>query len=200
MNRTYIRGFLKRGIVKIGTCKEYRIPDGKGGGRSDSEELVSVWSPPAGTIEAAQEHPFFQSLGTQPSGQGQFAVKFEEGVKIRSNANAFVFSTSGEYTTDLARRMASDFDADACACISHPQAFGAALATLPQLKGASVHVDYVEYGETNDFTDYQPVNVFRKLNQFAWQKEFRFVAPCQEDDESFVVEVPEIVPLLSRVR
>jgi hypothetical protein len=200
MNRKYVRSFLKGGTIKIGTSKEYRVPDGKDGGRSDAEELVSVWTPAAGTIEAAHEHPFFRSLIPQPAGQTQFAVKFDEGVKIRSNANAFVFSTSGEYTEEIARRMASDFEADECVCISDPRAFGRALSKLPQFKGANVHIGYVEYGNTNEFTDYEPVNIFRKLTGFAWQMELRIVVPCQEEDESFVVDVPEIVPLLSRVR
>jgi hypothetical protein len=63
MDRKYVRGFLKHGRIRIGTSQEYRLPDGKDGGRSDSEELVSVWMPPAG-IEICEPSWDTISIGT----------------------------------------------------------------------------------------------------------------------------------------
>jgi hypothetical protein len=185
---------------RIGTSKEYRVPDGKDGGRSDPEELVSNWTPNAGSLEVTHEHPYLKAIGSPLQPGTKLTLNFEEGVKFRLNANAYVFSTSGEYTEELAERMASEFDAEACVRISDPKAFCDALISIPIFRGERAYMDYVKYGETNASADFQPINAFWKLNQFAWQRELRIVIACQEDAQPVVVEVPEITPLLSRVR
>lgn len=200
MHRKYVRDFLKHGRMRIGTSKEFRVPDGKDGGRADPQELVSNWLPKAGPMKMPHDHPFFKFIGMPIAPERKITFNFEEGVRFVFSPNAYVFSTSGEYTEELAARMASEFHADTCICIADPEAFGRIIAKLPVFKGASAYMNYVEYGGSNEFSDFQFVNPFRKPDQFAWQKEFRLIIDCQENDEPFIAEVPEITPLLSRVR
>jgi hypothetical protein len=45
LNQRYADGMLLRGIIRIGTAEEYRVPDGRDGERSDDTELKRKWQP-----------------------------------------------------------------------------------------------------------------------------------------------------------
>jgi hypothetical protein len=71
--------------------------------------------------------------------------------------------------------MKEKFGADACICISDPRAFMEALSNHDMLRGRPYYQDKVTYIATNESSEYDGTDAFKKLKQFEWQKEFRTV-------------------------
>ena len=95
--------------------------------------------------------------------------------------------------------MAEKFDADVCVRIDDPRAFMLALSESPLLAGRPFGQKNVSYVDTNDFFDYLGTDGFSKLKKFEWQKEFRILWGGEVPETGSVIEVPAIIPLLSRV-
>jgi hypothetical protein len=201
LNSAHVPALLRRGRLKIGTSVEYRIPDGKDGARSDPTELTRVWKPEPGLHVMGSDHPFIRYFGTQLKPGQTLKLWMPEDVTFRVGLTAFIFSASREYSDELAERMRTEFDADACVCISDPQRFMDLLSQHTLLHGRRSHLDFVDYGDSNEYADFGQAEPFKKLNHFAWQKEFRLVWQASNDaDVGSVIEVPEVVPLLTRIR
>jgi hypothetical protein len=62
LNHEHVDGMLTRGMIRNGTAREYREPDGKTGARSDAKEVVTNWQPGEGLQILREDHPFTRSL------------------------------------------------------------------------------------------------------------------------------------------
>jgi hypothetical protein len=200
INRRYIEGLLTKGTIKIGTTEEYRIPDGIDDGRSDANESVNIWHPGASTVELDRNHPLvkgaFPNGVVPPGGPRKINLSFAKGAKVALHMNAFLYSGSLEYDLQLAERMLEKFDADACVKIEDTRAFIFALCKTPLLSGYQCHGGVVSYVDSNVTKDYMS-NPLIKLEQFSWQKEFRWLwFGSNVPKTGVVIDVPAIVPLL----
>ena len=203
MNKRYLDGFLKSGIIKIGTSAEYRVSDGLDDGRSDRNEMVDVWKPGESTTEVDDNHPFIKDLYKDrggPSWKGKFNIKFSEEGGLAMQPDAFLFSASCEYNDALAQQMREKFDADACVLIEDTRAFIVGLCNTPLLQGRDCEAGMVSYQHSNESKSYVRDSM-RKLKKFEWQREFRTTWGGDDVPKvGTIITVPEIVPLLSKFR
>jgi hypothetical protein len=146
MNSRYVDGFLDAGRIKIGSSREYRIPDGKDGGRTDPNELVTIWAPEEEFTVLAPDHPFVLFLyGGPPPWTEPITIK-GNGAKLVGRIDAYIFSASSEYSTELAVRMEKEFDADSCVIIWDPDAFAHFISEHAPLNRFRAMMGLVTYG------------------------------------------------------
>jgi hypothetical protein len=201
----YVDAFLA-GSIKIGTSEEYRIPDGLDDGRADKSELVRNWRPGARKIKMSADHPFIQTLhGGDPPWKGEVGRKdpilvFDEETVLAMHSNGYIFSASKEYTPELAAKMAEKFSADACVSISDVRGFMEIVSKHESLAGRPSHLGKVDYVATNEFAEFGQTDPFKKHKAFRWQEEFRIVWAGEQPKSALYIDVPDIKPLLFRVR
>lgn len=202
LNARYADGMMQRGIIRIGTAQEYRVPDGREGARSDALELARVWQPGKTVITTTADHPFRKMLRKDEPVERDVPIDmvFEEGTKILSTGNAWIYSASEELTDGLRKRMADDFDADACIRIGDATEFAKAISAHPSFQKFDYYGNPLRYVPSYDSKGFSSIDPFAKLFEFRWQKEFRLVWDDKDAPaEGVVIEVPAITPLLKRV-
>jgi hypothetical protein len=191
---------LDKGIVRIGTAAEYRIPDGKDGARSDTKELITEWIPGARSITVDKNHPFIREIGVQMEDGKKIDLVFEKDTNFLMQANAFMFCMSSAVTENMRIRMANDFGCDACVKISHAEQFASALGRHTLLRSRNGALNAVNYKLVMAVKDFQQIEFFTKPHTYGWQREVRAVWPGTDvPDAGAVIEVPEIIPLLRRL-
>jgi hypothetical protein len=70
------------------------------------------------------------------------------------------------------------------------------------LQGKQVLFGPVGYVTSKESRNFEQVDPFKKLDHYEWQKEYRFVWPGTKDeipDTGAVIDVPEVIPLLTRI-
>lgn len=145
------------------------------------------------------DHPFITHFGGALKPGETLNVQVGENVKFVGVAHAFIFSACREFSSGLAERMAHEFDANACICIHDPFKFFTALTKHPLLSktiGGLGDVVYIDDEEA----EFGAVDPLKKLTKFAWQKECRMLWQAKEADVGTIIEVTEIVSLISRQR
>jgi hypothetical protein len=200
LNSRYLNALFENGRIRIGTAKEFRIPDGIDDGRSDPHELVTQWKMAPGKRKFAPDHPFLQQLdekGRERAKTNTFV--FPEGTIFSMQSDCYILSASTEYSKDLALTMWEKFDADACVQINDPQAFMLALSQHELLAGRPCAQDRVRYG-SNEVDEYTGDDLFLKRSIFEWQKEFRTVwGGLPKPNGAIIIDVPAIIPFLERI-
>lgn len=145
------------------------------------------------------DHPFIKHFGDALKPGETLNVQISDNVKFVGAADAFVFSTCREFSDELAERMAREFDANACICIHDPVKFFTAVTRHPLLSKTAGGLGDVVYNDEEE-AEFGGVDPMKKLTKFAWQKECRMIWEAQKTDVGTIIEVPEIVSLISRQR
>jgi hypothetical protein len=198
LNKKFVESFLERGVVKIGTAKEFRIPDGFDAARSDECELITEWRPgeapeeAARTIEVTREHPFISDIGGKIHPEQTLRMKFEKRAVVKVHTDAFLYCVSSEVTEHLRTKMLADFGADACVEIADFEIFAALLSGHRRLAGLCWAAGYVKY-QDDDPLVYSGSDVFKKRTKYTWQREMRIVWTGDGiPDVGEVIEVPSL--------
>jgi hypothetical protein len=202
MNRKYVGAFLKQGRIKIGTSEEYRIPDGFDDGRSDVQEMNRKWNTGPIDVKLTPDHPLAKVIFPGKEGMPpdkDVTLSFKEGSVLAMVANSYIFSASQEYNDELAGKMAEVFNANACVKINDPVKFMEIITQCEPFKGRDFYLKNATYVSTNEFSDFGHADAFKKLEKFAWQREFRIIWGGEPPKAGVIIDVPEIVPLLSRM-
>jgi hypothetical protein len=198
MNAKYVGDTLEHGRLKIGTAAEYRIPDGKDGGRADANELVVGWRPDPGIIDDDQADILFKKFGRDKIEGVKFV--FEQDAAMKFVMSAYIYSMVWAITDNLRRRMALDFYADACIEISDPASFARAISSHPKLAGRNFGMDHVRYVAENVSKEIKGEDSpYEKLHRFGWQRETRIIWDANDSDEALIIDVPAVRPLLKRL-
>jgi hypothetical protein len=199
LNKAHVRSFLRNGCIRVGTSAEYRVPDGKDGARADEKELTRSWKPLPGLHVMDHDHPFIEHFGGGLKPGETLNVQVGDDVKFVGVADAFIFSTCREYSNELAERMAIEFDANACICIHDPVKFFMAVSRHPLLSKNMGGLGDVVYANDEE-AEFGSVDPLKKLTKFAWQKESRMIWQAQKTDVGTVIEVSDIISLISQQR
>lgn len=152
------------GAFRIGTVAEFRVPDGKSGGRADVSETSHKWSPAEETT-VSKGHPFVEMAGVK-------SVTIGSGGSLTVRRNGYLFCMSNRYSVGLHEKMTSEFGADVCLEIQDVELFIKELTTKMALKLHPVIKD-VRYRIKEDNSDYQHPDPFSKPSEYAWQNELR---------------------------
>jgi hypothetical protein len=191
---------ITRGSVRIGTGSDFRLPDGKTGGRADANEMLVVWKPPPGLLTVDKNHPFLKGIKAgqeMPDGR-TIQLMFADGVQFNLHGDACIYCTSLEADTAIRDRMKDNFGADACITIEDARRFAEAVSVHPFLAGRIYYGGAVKYIEKKPSKQYPPNDPFEKSKEFEWQREFRFVW-LGEMVKPEVITVPKITGLLNRI-
>jgi hypothetical protein len=202
MPTRYVEGFLTRGVLKLGAAHEFRTLEGTAGGRGDQNELQQVWDA-EGTHHLDKDDPLVSALVARlpPWPAPKVILKAEKNVVVNLFFDALLFCASTECTPELAARMKSDFDADACVKISDFVEFVRLISLHPEIKGSlrKVAVSPVRYVQSKRTRKFEGLNPFEKeAEAYSWQKEIRGVFEMkQAPKEGKLIAVPSAVPLLT---
>lgn len=188
---------MDRGVVAIGTSEEFRKADGRDGARSDKNEMITRWSAPEGPQTISPDHPFLRALGINPP--MSLEIIMDKNVKFTFARNAYLYCMSDEITDDLKRRMSKDFEADACVVVNDPSALLEAFKSHPFLRERQMRAASVAYVPSKEVKEFKGNDLFAKESDFSWQREFRIVWDGQVTDIKPILEIPEIIPILSRL-
>jgi hypothetical protein len=200
LNRRYADDMMRRGLIRVGTAVEYRVPDGRTGARSDDDELKRSWQPGDVTISMGPDHPFIQGLYKgNPPWKGPVQIIFDPASALISVATAWIYSASLQLSDALRKRMAADFDADACIRIDDAAEFAKGIAAHEKFSKFPYYGNNVHYVASYDTKEHSGIDPFTKLNKYRWQKEFRLVWTDDNARDGIVIEVPPITSLLRRM-
>lgn len=204
----FAHDFATKGILRIGTAGSFRIDDGVGGGRNDTDEISHRFRPGPLQVEAAKIPPLkrlFERDGAILS--EKFEVEFEDGAELVFQADCYIFCASSKITHRLSRGMAGKFGCDACVRISDVRQFAKILTDhcenlrypgIENVPNGTFNFGTVRYLPV-DPTIPGNIDPFRKRPEFRWQNEVRIIWPKAPPLEPFIIEVPELVKLLKMV-
>jgi hypothetical protein len=198
----YAASLVALGIVRLASAKEMRKTEGIAGGRGDPNELRTTWHAD-GRFELKNDDPFIVALTGSPipaaCNMPKMVIQGGPGVFINMDADALLYCVSSELTTDLAARMKSEFNADACVKISDFDEFVRLLAVHPDVKAASWHVSQVTYVDSKQVKRFTGLNPSEKENPFSWQKEIRGILELRPPaKQSKLIAAPTVTHLLKR--
>jgi hypothetical protein len=205
MPAEFVGPFLAKGSLKIGSIEEYRIADGKSGGRSDELEGIIRFEPGPRVIEGEQLLHLCNAMGLdKPHPNMRFS--FEDGATISMHSTGYLFCASGRLTKLLVKRMREDFGCDSCVRIDDVAAFAQHVtAAHPDLqvpfRGETVcwGADHVIYRNVKQNAVLPDGDIWTKRPEYAWQQEVRIAWPGRAPHQSFVVDVPAVVKSISAV-
>ncbi len=141
LSSKHVDDFVSNGVLKLGAAGEFRKIEGTTGGRGDENELRTIWHAD-GRYELKNDDPFIVALTGAPvpaaCNMPKLVIQGGPGVFINMDADGLLYCASSEMTPELAARMKSDFDADACVRISDFDEFIRLVATHPDVRAAQL--------------------------------------------------------------
>ena len=191
----YLESTLSQGALKLGTAREWRLPDGYEAARSDPFEMghrlncpdsvgfIDEMSPEAEAkalliliragviVGPIDQMPKFKDIAfVLPKGQRTV------------HANGYIFSLCRNVSPAMAQRMAVEFEYDVCIEITNVAAlFHAMSVAVGAPSGSWGAVKYLDFARDITDPDWAIVNPYIKDERYAWQQEIRFCWPCEFD-------------------
>jgi hypothetical protein len=202
LSSKHVDNFVSNGVLRLGAAGEFRKIEGTTGGRGDENELRAIWHAD-GRYELKTDDPFIVALAGAPipaaCNMPKLVIQGGPGVFINMDADGLLYCASSEVTPELAARMKSDFDADACVRISNFDEFIRLVATHPEVTAASWQASPVKYVHSKLVKRFTGLDPFEKEQAFGWQKEIRGLFQlASAPKEGKLITAPSIVHLLKR--